>query len=177
VTILFPQNFKQSPSAGFDGIFNWDFLFPAFAGTKIMPMDVDCLIERRGCFLGFETKDAGVPLRLGQRMAIEASVKAGWIYVFCRKRPDEIEEFEIWWPDKKYKGGIRVDKRKGSATDLVKFTKNWFERVNRGAIIPVIHRQFGSDLFDAMTPIETLCHIFEKLSPSDQATFIEWARP
>lgn len=42
--IVFPERFKQASPAGFDGVFDWDFLEPAFGGTKIMPMDaVDML--------------------------------------------------------------------------------------------------------------------------------------
>jgi hypothetical protein len=30
--IVFPERFKQASPAGFDGVFDWDFLEPAFGG-------------------------------------------------------------------------------------------------------------------------------------------------
>ena len=49
--IVFPERFKQASPAGFDGVFDWDFLEPAFGGTKIMPMDIDAVVERKGRIL------------------------------------------------------------------------------------------------------------------------------
>jgi len=47
------EYFNASKPAGFDGVFNWDFI--TFRGN-IKPMDIDAIVERRGHFLVFETK-------------------------------------------------------------------------------------------------------------------------
>lgn len=59
MSIKYPKAFDGFPPAGFDGIFDWDFLKPAFGGTKIEPMDIDAFVERHGEILMFETKTLG----------------------------------------------------------------------------------------------------------------------
>ena len=54
------EYFNQNLPAGFDGQFDWDFLIPAFGNNGIKPSDIDCLIERNGRFLLFETKKLAV---------------------------------------------------------------------------------------------------------------------
>ena len=63
MTVLYPERFKEAAAAGFDGTFEWDFLIEAFKPTKIQPMDLDCLVERRRRFLAFETKDGDVAMK------------------------------------------------------------------------------------------------------------------
>ena len=75
--IKYPDKFKGLNSANFDGLFDWDFLKPAFTGTKIDFMDFDGVVERRGKFLLFETKDIGIPIPTGQRITLNALLKTG----------------------------------------------------------------------------------------------------
>lgn len=77
MTIKYKDKFSQSNSAGFDGLFDWDFLLPAFAGTKIQFMDFDGVVERNGKFLLIETKDEGVPIPTGQRITLQAVLNTG----------------------------------------------------------------------------------------------------
>jgi len=48
MAIKYPDTFMDALPAGFDGVFDWDFLITAFAPTKIQPMDIDGIIERKG---------------------------------------------------------------------------------------------------------------------------------
>ena len=40
-----PKRFSQAQPANFDGVFDWDFLIPAFVGTKIEPTDIDAMVK------------------------------------------------------------------------------------------------------------------------------------
>ena len=55
MTIHYPKTFNECPSAGFDGIFDWDFLKGCWGGS-IQPTDIDGIVERFGRVLMFETK-------------------------------------------------------------------------------------------------------------------------
>ena len=69
-TILYPDKFKKSLGAGFDGVFNWKWTEGCFGDTKIKPMDFDGVVERYGNYLIFETKDIGKPISLGQLITL-----------------------------------------------------------------------------------------------------------
>jgi len=66
MTINNPERFDQARPAGFDGVFEWDFLNGCFP-RRIMPMDFDAVIEIGNHFLVFETKEAGKPVPEGQK--------------------------------------------------------------------------------------------------------------
>lgn len=97
MTIFYPERFKQAQPAGFDGVFDWDFLRGAF-GPVIMPMDIDGQVERNGRFLIFETKAPGVPIPRGQEIALRASVATGitTVVILYGKTPDTIVKLEEW---------------------------------------------------------------------------------
>lgn len=64
------ERFDEMRPAGFDGVFDWDFLIEAFAPTRIQPTDVDFIVERNGYFLVFETKHAdNIEVPTGQTSA------------------------------------------------------------------------------------------------------------
>ena len=77
VTIRNRELFEVLRPAGFDGLFDWDFLKPAFNGTKIEPMDLDAIVERGGKFLIFETKASGVPIPRGQQITLDRLLSDG----------------------------------------------------------------------------------------------------
>ena len=118
------DNFYRSLPAGFDGLFDWDFLLPAFAGTKIRPMDVDALIERNGQFLVFETKEPGTKVSTGQRITLERLVHVGCFTVFFvqGKKPEEIEEFEIWYQKE---GEFRKLRVVAGSKVVLQYTRRW----------------------------------------------------
>lgn len=99
--IIYPDRFKQAVPCGFDGVFEWDFLKGAF-GKKIMPMDIDALVERFGNFLLFETKDIGVPVPIGQMITLNALHKTGLFTVFFIYGKLKPEACEIWTPHKRF---------------------------------------------------------------------------
>ena len=63
------DKFLDWPPAGFDGLLAWEFLSGAF-GPKIMPMDLDAVIERKGKLLVFEAKSPGAPIPDGQKITL-----------------------------------------------------------------------------------------------------------
>lgn len=131
MTILRPNAFKKAPSAGFDGVFDWDFLLPAFEGTRIEPMDLDAFIERRGNFLGFETKDGNVPIPEGQTIALrELALTGRWVIIVLRaKTPDKIDGWDVWYRGQK-SGSFQQRHEEGNAADLVAFVRRWFAKAS-----------------------------------------------
>jgi len=125
VTILYPKRFEEAAAAGFDGIFDWDFLLPAFEPTKIAPMDWDAVIERRGSFLVFETKQPGASIPDGQRYALEAAVRTGnfTIIILFAKTALDICGWEVWFliNDRVVKKQLR-----GNSKELTSFVRRWF---------------------------------------------------
>ena len=131
MTVLYPKRFREAAPAGFDGIFEWDFLMPAFEPTKIQPMDLDGLVERRMRFLGFETKDDGVPIKDGQRITLESLVRTQFftIIVTRGKTAEAIKGWEVWYWGAKSK---KIFKKyiEGDSVALTAFVKRWFKWAN-----------------------------------------------
>jgi len=142
-----PRQFGLWLPAGFDGVFEWDFLDGAF-GPSIRPMDHDCVVERNGQFLVFETKQAGVALQAGPRRAFEAEQALGcFTHVFLRfnvngcqqcqtcghlvhplKHPDAITSVEVWRP-----GGSQSLPKGASSGEVRAFAERWYARANATA--------------------------------------------
>lgn len=95
--INYPDRFRQAKPAGFDGVFEWDFLRGAF-GNTIMPMDFDGVVERRGHFLVFETKAEGTPIPVGQKITLEALCKTNifTVFILYGKTADTISSLDVW---------------------------------------------------------------------------------
>lgn len=131
MTVTYPDAFHRSPAAGFDGVFDWDFLIPAFEGTGIQPMDFDGVVERNGQFLVFETKEGNKPIPFGQQLALERAVETGfWTVIVLRaKRSVDVAGWDCWFLGKK----ARVTKKyiEGDATALVAFVRRWFLSASR----------------------------------------------
>lgn len=125
MTINHPERFGRAKPAGFDGVFEWDFLLPAFAGTKITPMDIDCIIERNGQFLVFETKDNGAPIPRGQVITLETLAMTGLftIVVLHAKTERDVNGWDIW---RRGRNGLVKKHREGDAEALMRFTRSWF---------------------------------------------------
>lgn len=122
--ILHPERFNQARPAGFDGVFEWDFLKGAF-GLRIMPMDIDAIVERFGNFLVFETKDIGVPVPVGQKITLDALHKTGLFSIVFVSGKIQAEECEVWAPGKKCK---KVSCDNDYIYDL---SCRWFQYANR----------------------------------------------
>ena len=122
--ILYQDRFNQARPAGFDGVFEWDFLKGAF-GLKIMPMDIDAMVERGGNFLVFETKDVGVPVPVGQQITLNALHKTGLFSILFVYGKIKAEACEVWTPYKKYK---KVSCDNDYIYDI---SCRWFQYANR----------------------------------------------
>src|SRR5690606_11205009 len=97
-TIRNPAGFRRAPPAGYDGVFDWSWTQGCFGETRISPMDLDGVIERRGQFLVFETKDIGVQIPQGQLYTLQAMHRMGFFTIMIihgKKRP---ERSVGWYP-------------------------------------------------------------------------------
>lgn len=91
------EKFRAWSPAGFDGLFDWDFIMPAFAGTKIRPMDLDCVIERMGHVLIFETKECDKTIPIGQAITLTRFWSMGCTIIhLVGKSPDTIEQMRVY---------------------------------------------------------------------------------
>lgn len=162
MTILHPRSFAQSPAAGFDGVFDWDFLLPAFEGTRIKPMDIDCVVEKNGRFVGFETKSPGKEIPLGQRRTLEALAASGrWkIVILKTKRAEDIDGWEIW---ERRDGAVHKKQCKGDAKALVATLRRWFDHVS------VCSEAWPlPEKVHVRTPYEQLFYIFDEVLPDNE---------
>lgn len=97
-TIKHPVGFAHSPSAGNDGIFDWSWTHGCFGEGKITPMDFDGVVERKGNFILFETKNLGVPIPKGQMYTLESAHRLGCFAIFLIHGKLHPESCEIWYP-------------------------------------------------------------------------------
>lgn len=133
MTVNYPEAFHKSPAAGFDGVFEWDFLLPAFKDVNelIKPMDFDCVIERKHHFLVFETKNFDVPVPRGQLITLESVTrpKDFTVIVLRGKTAEQIYGWEVWrWgaSQKVYKTWFD-----GNSEALMRYAERWINWANR----------------------------------------------
>jgi len=91
----------QSAPYAFDGVFDWSWLEGCFGDTKIMPMDIDGIIERKGHFLVFETKEKGKPIPQGQKILLRALYDTG-CFTICILWGKECPEEAFFMFSKKF---------------------------------------------------------------------------
>lgn len=142
--------FNQWQPALFDGQFHWDFLLPAWMGTRIEPadvdaqftvdeegntsveaMDIDAKIERKGHRLIFETKNKSpMTLNLGARILLKNEWRLGATIVFLDgKTPEEINNYGVLREDDYSKNTDIEEEPKmmqGDAFDVIYFCRCWF---------------------------------------------------
>ena len=131
--ILYPERFQQAEPAGFDGVFDWDFLLPAFYKTKIQPMDIDAVVERRGKILLFETKEPGKDIPLGQKITLERFILIGkgdiCLFLVYGKTEREINCMQEWHY---LRGRInKLNKISCDAAYVLKRVTDWFNWANQ----------------------------------------------
>lgn len=97
-TIRHPAGFLRSPSAGFDGIFDWKWTQGCFGDTRISPMDIDCVVERHGQFIVFETKGIGLQVPRGQLITLQALHRLGCFTILIVWGKSSPESAQIWYP-------------------------------------------------------------------------------
>lgn len=97
-TIKHQQGFLHSPAAGYDGVFDWSWTQGCFGTGRITPMDFDGVVERKGNFILFETKNLGVPIPQGQMYTLEAAHRLGCFSIFLIHGKTEPESAQVWYP-------------------------------------------------------------------------------
>lgn len=95
-TIKHPETFLKSPAAGFDGVFDWSWTGGCFGNGKITPMDFDGVVERKGNFLVFETKDRFVPVPHGQLLTYRSAFNIGCFTIIFIEGKERPERAKIW---------------------------------------------------------------------------------
>lgn len=150
MTLHSRERFEQWLPALFDGEFDWDFLLPVFVGTRIRPMDLDCVIERKRHFLMFETKKEGAQIETGQSITLTNLWRNGSTSIIHLqgKTPETITAFAIyaeWDEDKKCAVGDRPLKS-ANAFDLLYVVRRWYCRVD-GQRQPT-RAEWDNDLWD-----------------------------
>lgn len=130
-SIKYPKTFTDAKPAGFDGIFDWSFTEGCFGDTKITPMDIDGIIERRKHFLVFETKNKDTPIPIGQMITLKELYKLGcftMIFIYGKTSPDQV----MVWCEKGFLNGYEAKKFKDVTTEgLREFIKMWYEYANK----------------------------------------------
>ena len=133
MTINNPSGFNRSPPANFDGVFNWSWTNGCFGeGSRIEPTDFDGVVERKGQFIVFETKDKGVPLKRGQFRALLAAHKLGCFTIMLIEGKQKVERGRIWWP------GAKID-RNNMGEEFIGvehacgLVRSWYLNVDTGA--------------------------------------------
>jgi hypothetical protein len=78
-TVIYPESFRSSPSAGYDGVYDWSHWISAMGvlNRGIQPMDIDAAVEVNGYLIIAETKTEGVEIPFGQRRTLEALRQIG----------------------------------------------------------------------------------------------------
>ena len=132
-TIKHVDAFLASPPAGFDGVFDWEWMEDLF-DRGIKPMDIDCLVHVRprpdgkNRFLVLETKDLGKAVPGAQLEALNAlhDIRPACFTVmllWTKARPIWGE----WWPQ----GSLKKLQWSRPAEAEYRI-REWFQAVERG---------------------------------------------
>ena len=175
-----PNGFASWLPANHDGLFHWDFLIPALKykpGKFCTPMDFDCVIERNGMFLIFETKQPGVEMLQGQEIALSRMVQLGrgavTVINLQAKCPTEVDGWEVW----RHCPPARPDRQTyyGDAIALFEFCRRWFAYASGVKPPPMFNRIARGDLFSSLieNPVERATIYLQELSEIDRAFVLE----
>lgn len=129
-TIKYPDTFKKSPAAGFDGTFDWSWTQGCFGGGKITPMDFDGVVERKGNFIVFETKGAGVPIPEGQILTLKRAHELGVFTVMFIHGKATPEAAKIWCAPGFREGRVMQDFRAITTEKARDFVSAWYDFAN-----------------------------------------------
>ena len=135
-TIRHPDTFRKHQPAGFDGAFDWSWTAGCFGNTKIEPMDFDGVVERKGNFIVFETKNVGKAIPQGQMMTLNELWHRGGVTLLFVYGKMKFEKATYILAKKK----LRREQVSGKITDLDsarKFVKDWYEYADRHPFKPL----------------------------------------
>jgi len=124
MTIKYPNRFAEARPAGYDGLFDWDFLRGCFP-RGIMPMDFDGVVELGGQFLVFETKQPGKQPEEGQILCFKALLEISnfTIFMLYGKTPKTITRLIVYHLKK------REDINPATKDDVISETIKWAEGI------------------------------------------------
>jgi len=132
-TIRSPESFDNSQwsttcphcggKIGFDGIFNWEWTQGCFSG-KITPMDFDGVVERKGHYLIFETKDPGTNIPHGQEITLNMLRTAKTFTIMKIWGKEVPEKMDVIYPDGQQVNNIStIEEMKG-------YVSRWYNWAN-----------------------------------------------
>lgn len=158
MAINYPDRFAQAAPAGFDGIFEWDFLRGCFP-RGIMPMDFDAVIEIGNHFLVFETKQPGKTVDVGQRRTFESllSIPAFTIFMLWGKTPESIARLIVCH------GKERNDINPATVEDVRREAKAWADKADQAPRLPLSldeRRMIFESLSGAKKSIDALVSLY-----------------
>jgi hypothetical protein len=79
-------------------LFDWSWTQGCFGDKKITPMDFDGVVERKGNFLVFETKNLNVQIPSGQLYTLQALHRLGCFTILLIHGKTQPERIEVWYP-------------------------------------------------------------------------------
>lgn len=126
-TIKHHETFVRSPSAGFDGVFDWTWTQGHFGEGKITPMDFDGVVERKGNFIVFETKGVNVPVPKGQLITLDAAYNLGVFTILFIEGKADPEAAKCWFQNGFYGGRRMEEHRPTNREKLGNFVGKWYE--------------------------------------------------
>lgn len=140
------QRFRENTPAGFDGLFDWDFLNKCWP-RGIRPCDVDAQVEIGGHFLKFETKSPpSNPLQTterGQAQTIVRSMQCSGQYLtYILMQGKKAEEIGwVWVVRYESPGGYNPGKWQVWLTfgieKLIELCTHWASMADKAEILPL----------------------------------------
>jgi len=126
-TIKHPKTFLDSPAAGFDGVFDWSWTKGCFGNGNITPMDFDGVVERKGNFIIFETKNIDTPIPDGQLYTLESAFKLNCFTIMFIEGKGKPEKAKVWCQPG-FKGGKVMDSHLvvDDVQRLRQFVSDWY---------------------------------------------------
>lgn len=107
---------------------DWGFLDGCFGNTNIRVTDVDGLVERNGQFLMIESKGAGVPIPLGQKIMHDQWVRRGNSLLVVWGEPNIPLRIEF----RSNIGGLRTrEVESASIPQFQELVGQWFRTVDK----------------------------------------------
>ena len=136
-TIKHPDTFIRTAPQQFDGVFDWSWTQGCF-GTKpdgspsrITPMDIDAVIERKSHFLIFETKGVGVPVPNGQMYMLQAMYRRGGATMLFIQGKLAPEKAMVWCESGFKNGRVMQDFADTDRLRMHEFVKSWYQFANK----------------------------------------------